>query len=55
MINVCFCVLSEKESEGLKHYPCQHGHIRVLTGRDDYFQFKGNLTDSMILNTGIEH
>ena len=36
----------------LKHYLHLHGHVNVLTGRYAYFELKGNLTDSMVLNTG---
>ena len=28
------------------------GHIKVLSGCDTYFELKGNLTDSIVLNRG---
>ena len=37
------------------HYPLLHGIFIVKTGRYTLFELKGNLTDSIVLNTGIKY
>ena len=32
-----------------------HGHFKVQTGRYTYFELKGNLTNPILLNTGIKY
>ena len=33
-------VWEENEREELRHYPPQHGHFKVLTGHNVYFELK---------------